>query len=168
MQMQLAARPAADSLVPMEPMHDTACVDGMAGIYPCKNVDLLAFVPLSAFSSTSTNSLWGWVDADNGDEYALIGANDGLVFYRLTPDPTHPVYLGKLPTHTGNSIWRDVRVYQHYAYVGSDANSGTHGIQVFDLHRLRGVSTPQIFTEDGHYGAFGNSHTLSINEDNRT
>ena len=165
MQMQLAARPAADSLVPMEPMHDTACVDGMAGIYPCKNVDLLAFVPLSAFSSTSTNSLWGWVDADNGDEYALIGANDGLVFYRLTPDPTHPVYLGKLPTHTGNSIWRDVRVYQHYAYVGSDANSGTHGIQVFDLHRLRGVSTPQTFTEDGHYGAFGNSHTLSINED---
>ncbi len=165
MRKLLADRPVPGALAPMEPRHATPCVDGMADIYPCDNVDLLAFVPVSAFSSSSTNSLWGWVDPDNGDEYALIGANNGIAFYRLTPDPTHPVYLGKLPTHTGNSVWRDVRVYQHYAYVGSDVNSGTHGIQVFDLHRLRGATTPQTFTEDGHYAGFGNSHTLSVNED---
>jgi choice-of-anchor B domain-containing protein len=165
MRMLLADRPAPGSRAPLEPMHETQCIDGMADGYPCENIDLLAFVPVSAFSASSTNSLWGWTDPDNGDEYALIGANNGIAFYRLTPDPTHPVYLGKLPTHTGNSMWRDVRVYQHYAYVGSDVNSGTHGIQVFDLHRLRGQTQPQTFTEDGHYGGFGNSHTLSVNED---
>lgn len=165
MRMLLADRPAPGSRAPLMPMHETHCIDGMADIYPCENIDLLAFVPVSAFSSSSTNSLWGWIDPDNEDEYALIGANNGIAFYRLTPDPTHPVYLGKLPTHTGNSAWRDVRVYQHYAYVGSDVNSGTHGIQVFDLHRLRGQTQPQTFTEDGHYAGFGNSHTLSVNED---
>jgi len=164
MRKQLAARPAPGSLAPMEPRHATPCVDGMAGEYPCDNVDLLAFVPVSSFSSSSTNSLWGWVDPDNNDEYALIGADDGVAFYRITPDPTHPVYLGKLPTHASNSLWRDVRVYQHYAYVGSDNNNG-HGLQIFDLHRLRGVSTPQTYTEDGHYSGFGSSHTLGINED---
>ncbi len=164
MQKQLADRPEPGARAPMEPQHLTHCVDGMAGNYPCSNVDLLAFVPVSAFSSSSTNSMWGWVDPDNDNEYALIGADDGIAFYLLSPDPTHPAYLGKLPTHASTSLWRDVRVYQHYAYVGSDNNSG-HGIQIFDLHRLRGVTTPQTFTEDGYYGAFGSSHTLSVNED---
>ena len=63
----------------------------------------------------------------------------------------------------GSSIWRDVRVYQNHAFVVSDANPG-HGMQVFDLTRLRDVTSPQTFTEDGHYSGFGSSHTISINE----
>ncbi|MBO9662132.1 choice-of-anchor B family protein [Dokdonella sp.] len=156
------ARPAQPT--PLAPMHATPCVDGMAGIYPCSNIDLLAFVPLAEFSAQSTNSLWGWTDPQSGIEYALVGANNGTAFYDLST-PDHPHYLGKLPTHagTGSSLWRDVRVYANHAYVISDANPG-HGLQVFDLTRLRGVTTPQTFTEDGYYGAFGSSHTISINE----
>lgn len=156
------ARPARPT--PLAPMHATPCVDGMAGLYPCSNIDLLAFVPLAEFSAQSTNSLWGWTDSQSGIEYALIGADNGTAFYDLST-PDHPRYLGKLPTHagTGSSLWRDVRVYADHAYVISDANPG-HGLQVFDLTRLRGVTTPQTFTEDGHYGAFGSSHTISINE----
>lgn len=163
MRAQLAAR-STPSNAPHTPMHEEACVDGMAGDYPCSNIDLLAFVPLSEFGSGLTNSLWGWVDPGNGDEYALIGADDGVVFYRLTPDPTHPVYVGKLLTFAGDSLWRDVRVYQNYAYVGSDNNPG-HGLQIFDLTRLRGLTTPQDFPAagDGHYSGFGSSHTLSVN-----
>jgi choice-of-anchor B domain-containing protein len=159
----LAARPSAPR--PLAPMHATPCVDGMAGIYPCSNIDLLAFVPLAEFSAGSTNSLWGWTDTD-GTEYALIGADNGIAFYRLA-DPTHPTYLGKLPTHAGthSSIWRDVRVYQDHAFIVSDYN-GAHGMQVFDLAALRGVTTtPQTFAETAWYGAFGSSHTISINED---
>lgn len=163
MQAQLAARPSAPR--PLAPMHATPCVDGMAGTYPCSNVDLLAFVPLAEFDSDSTNSLWGWTDPQSGIEYALVGADDGTAFYDLST-PDHPRYLGKLPTSagTGSSLWRDVRVYANRAYVISDANPG-HGLQVFDLTRLRGVTTPQSFSEDGHYGAFGSSHTISIDED---
>lgn len=159
MRARLAAQPT-----PLAPMHATPCVDGMAGPYPCSNIDLLAFVPLSEFTSSSTNSLWGWTDPQGGIEYALIGADNGTAFYDLST-PDHPRYLGKLPTHagTGESLWRDVRVYANHAYVISDANPG-HGLQVFDLTRLRGVTTPQTFTEDDHYGAFGSSHTISINE----
>ncbi|HEX5122289.1 MAG TPA: choice-of-anchor B family protein [Rhodanobacteraceae bacterium] len=156
-----SARPSTPR--PMRPQSSVPCVAGMAGGYPCQNVDLLAFVPLSVFSAVSTNSLWGWTDPADGVEYALVGADNGVAFFRLG-DPTQPTYLGKLPTHTGSSVWRDVRVYQHYAYVGSDNNPG-HGLQVFDLTRLRGQSTPQTFTEDGYYDGFGNSHTLSVNED---
>ncbi|MBA8889443.1 choice-of-anchor B domain-containing protein [Dokdonella fugitiva] len=156
-----AARPSAPR--PLAPMHATPCVNGMAGTYPCSNIDLLAFVPLAEFAASNTNSLWGWTDTD-GSEYALIGADNGVAFYRLT-DPTHPTYLGKLPTHagTGSSIWRDVRVYQDHAFVVSDNNPG-HGMQVFDLAALRGVTTAQTFAETAWYGAFGSSHTISINE----
>jgi choice-of-anchor B domain-containing protein len=161
MREHMEHRPAHEA---MAPASNVPCVDGMAGIYPCSNIDLLAFVPVSQFSATSTNSLWGWTDPESGIEYALIGANNGIAFYDLsTPDT--PRYLGKLPTTagTGSSIWRDVRVYQNFAFVVSDANPG-HGMQVFDLTHLRGVTTPQTFTEDGHYSAFGSSHTISINE----
>jgi choice-of-anchor B domain-containing protein len=163
MRAQLAARPSAPT--PLAPRHFTACVDGMADIYPCSNIDLLAFVPVSEFAAASTNSLWGWTDPTTSIEYALIGADNGIAFYALDP-ADHPRYLGKLPTHagTGSSLWRDVRVYADHAFVVSDNNPG-HGMQVFDLTRLRGVTTPQTFTEDGHYGAFGSGHTISVNED---
>ena len=163
MQAQLDARPPSPT--PLAPRHFTACVDGMADIYPCSNIDLLAFVPVSEFAAASTNSLWGWTDPTTQIEYALIGADNGVAFYDLSL-PDHPRYLGKLPTHAGTSesLWRDVRVYANHAFVVSDNNPG-HGMQVFDLTRLRGVAAPQTFTEDAHYGAFGSSHTISVNED---
>ncbi|HVJ61415.1 MAG TPA: choice-of-anchor B family protein, partial [Tahibacter sp.] len=161
MQRLIDARPKEPRV--LAPRHATPCVNGLADGYPCSNIDLLAFVPVSEFSATSTNSLWGWTDAQSGTEYALVGANNGTAFYDLS-QPTHPRYLGRLPTHTGNSLWRDVRVYQNTAYIVSD-NNGAHGLQVFDLTRLRGVTTPQTFTEDAHRNDFGRGHTIAINED---
>lgn len=152
------------AMSPLAPLHATPCVDGMAGIYPCSNIDLLAFVPVADFSATSTNSLWGWTDPSTQIEYALIGTDRSIAFFDLaTPD--HPRFLGSLPTHagTGSSAWRDVRVYANYAYVVSD-NNGAHGMQVFDLTRLRQVTTPQTFTENAHRADFTNGHTISINE----
>ena len=43
------------------------CVDGMAaGSYPCREIDLLAFVPLSDFNQSAANDIWGWVDPETG------------------------------------------------------------------------------------------------------
>lgn len=159
-QALLDARPARPQ--PLAPLHSTPCVNGMAATYPCSNVDLHSFTPLATFSSGSTNSLWGWTDPTTQIEYALIGADNGLAMFELA-DPTHPKYLGKLPTRTGSSAWRDVRVYANHAYVVSD-NNGAHGLQVFDLTRLRGVSTPQTFTADAIRSDFGRGHTIAINE----
>jgi choice-of-anchor B domain-containing protein len=167
MQGLLAARPAQPA--PLAPMHATPCVNGFAGVYPCSNIDLLAFEPVANFTASATNSLWGWTDPATGKEYALVGANNGTAFYDLST-PDHPRYLGKLPTHagTGSSSWRDVRTYANHAFVVSD-NNGAHGMQVFDLTRLRSVTTPQTFTEDAFYSQAGtatlrNVHTIAINE----
>ena len=149
---------------PGMPASATPCSGGMAGVYPCNNINLLAFVPIASMGCASSgNTVEGWVDSMTGKEYALMGCDNGVSFLDVS-DPVNPVYLGRLPGHNGStSLWRDIRVYSNRAYVGSEASG--HGIQVFDLTRLRGVSTPQTFTEDAHYDGLGNSHTIYINPD---
>src|SRR6185503_12098463 len=44
-------------------MGKTPCVGGMAGTFPCHNVDLSSFLPLSVISGESNiNDVWGWND----------------------------------------------------------------------------------------------------------
>jgi choice-of-anchor B domain-containing protein len=141
----------------------TPCENGMAGDYPCNGYDLQSFISLAELDTDRGNDSWGWTDPDNGDEYAIMGVKNGTVFIDIS-DPINPIYLGKLPTHTDNSTWRDIKVYQNYAFIVSEASN--HGMQVFDLTRLRNVSNaPETFTEDAHYDGFGSSHNLVINEE---
>lgn len=109
------------------------------------------------------NDLWGWADAETGDEYALMGMAGGTAFVNVS-DPSDPVFLGLLPTQTEASLWRDIKVYRDHAYVVAD-QSGMHGMQVFDLTRLRGLSGAQTFAADVVYGDFENAHNLAINEE---
>ena len=141
----------------------TPCDNGMAGSYPCNGYDLQSFIPFSTFNASSGNDSWGWTDPQDGKEYALMGLNNGTVFIDIS-DPVNPVYLGKLPTHTTSTTWRDVKVYNNHAFVVSEA--GGHGMQVFDLTRLRNVANPpETFTEDAHYDGFGSAHNIVINEE---
>lgn len=139
----------------------TPCVGGMAGSYPCDNVDLLAFVPLANIGGgANTNDIWGWVSPVTHKEYALVGCSNGTAFLDIS-NPVAPVYLGILPPHTGTSLWRDLETYQNYCFIGSEASG--HGMQIFDLLQLDNVSNPPLnFTETAHYNGFGNSHTLAI------
>jgi len=108
------------------------------------------------------NDIWGWTDPLDGKEYALLGKTTGTAFIDIT-DPVNPVFLGELPTHTSNSSWRDIKVYADHAFIVSEASG--HGMQVFDLTRLRNVANPPAtFTSDAHYGGFGNCHNIAINE----
>lgn len=141
------------------------CEDGMAGPYPCKNIDFLAYMPLSEIGGgANTNDLWGWFSPVTGKEYALVGCNNGTAFVDVS-DPVNPVYLGLLPPHSGNSLWRDLETYQNYCFIGSEAAG--HGLQVFDLLQLDNVTNPPVtFTESAHYGGFGNSHVVTIDRMN--
>ncbi len=145
--------------------HVTACIDGVAAGYACSNVDLAAQVSLAELGASAGqdgNDLWGWTDPLTGREYALMGVGNGMAFVDVTT-ADHPVVLGLLPTHSGNSLWRDVKVYQNHAYIVSEATS--HGMQVFDLTRLRNViAPPVVFSSDGHYAGFGRAHNIVINE----
>lgn len=155
-----ASEPPTTALTPLAL---TPCVGGQAGIYPCNNVDLMAFMPLNTIGGGSGNDIWGWTDPLDGKEYALMGRTSGTSFVDIS-DPENPVYLGNLPTHTSNSSWRDIKVYNNYAFIVSEASG--HGMQVFDLTELRTVVSPPVtFAETAHYNGFGGAHNIVINED---
>ncbi|MBB5869095.1 choice-of-anchor B domain-containing protein [Allocatelliglobosispora scoriae] len=156
-------QPAVRS-APITGLAATSCVGGTAAGYPCSNVDLLSVLPLASIGGGNGNSMWGWTDSATGKEYIIFGRTTGAAFIDVSV-PTAPVYLGNLPSYNGtSSSWRDIKVYANHAFIGADSIS-THGMQVFDLTRLRTVTTPQTFTADARYTGFGNSHTLSVNEE---
>jgi len=141
----------------------TPCDNGMAGIYPCNGFDLQSFISLTELETERGNDSWGWTDPQDGKEYAIMGVKNGTVFIDIS-DPINPIYLGKLPTTTNTSIWRDIKTYNNYAYIVSEASG--HGMQIFDLTRLRNVANPpEVFIEDSHYSGFGGSHNIVINEE---
>ena len=152
---------------------------GAKGEYPCQNVDMLSFVSLSDLGcSGQANDIWGWTDP-NGNEYALSGCSSGTSFVDIT-DPLTPLVLGFLPSQTVSSSWRDIKVFNGHAYIGSEASS--HGVQVLDLsqltdasNRYRSSATPlapqhnihfkTMFTATAVYTQVGSSHNIVINED---
>ncbi|MEO0506315.1 MAG: choice-of-anchor B family protein [Bacteroidota bacterium] len=140
----------------------TTCEGGMADIYPCQEYDLLLQMDLPAFGAQSVNDIWGWTDATTQNEYALLGLDNGVAFIDIS-DTENPVYLGKLPTQTNPSVWRDIKVFGDFAYIVAEAQD--HGMQVFDLKRLRNVqSPPVVFDADTRYANIGNAHNVVINE----
>ena len=139
------------------------CTSGNAGNYPCNGYDLLLNIPLSTFDTTFVNDSWGWTDPTTNKEYAIIGLKNGTAFVDISNTNT-PIYLGKLPTATVSDTWRDIKVYKNHAFIVSEANN--HGMQVFDLTRLRNVTNaPATFTADTHFTEFGSAHNIVINED---
>ncbi|HEU5209447.1 MAG TPA: choice-of-anchor B family protein [Longimicrobiales bacterium] len=146
---------------------ETPCNGGSAANFECAGVDLLAFMnvtDLGGDRGTEVNDVWGWTDAQTGKEYALVGRNDGTSFVDIS-NPTRPVFVGFLPRTEGSptAVWRDIKVYRDHAYIVADA-SGEHGVQVFDLARLRGASAPQTFTPDTTYHGIASAHNIVINE----
>ncbi len=138
---------------------------GMADIYPCEKIDLLQRVHIDNMGGTTGDTgsdIWGWTDPTTGKEYALVAMSYATTFVDIS-DPKNPIYLGKLPTATSTSIWRDVKTYANYAFIVSEASG--HGMQIFDLTKLRNVTTPPIdFGADFRYTDFGNAHNIVINE----
>jgi len=141
----------------------TPCTSGMAGSFECNGYDLISQIPLSTMNSVKANDSWGWTDPQDGKEYAIICLNEATAFIDIS-DPVNPVYLGQLPGESPiHSTWRDAKTYNNHVFIVSE-DSG-HGMQVFDLTRLRNVANPpEIFTTDAVYTGFGSAHNIAINE----
>ncbi len=151
-----------------------ACQDGSAAGFDCRNIDLLSFLPVESLgggNGTELNDIWGWTDQQSGREYALVGRSDGTAFVDIT-DPVNPVVIGDLPSHDSTrSVWRDIKVLNDYAVVVADNPLGPdgmrlHGMQIFDLTRLRDVdhgAAPVAFDEDGLYDGFERAHNVAVN-----
>jgi len=141
---------------------------GKAGEFECGNASLLSFLPIEAIGGkrgTRMNDNWGWTDSVTKREIAILGRTDGTSFVDIT-DPANPRYLGNLPKTKGSpsAAWRDMKVYKDHVFIVAD-NSGEHGMQVFDLTRLRTVRTPQLFAPDLTYDRINSAHNIVSNEE---
>jgi choice-of-anchor B domain-containing protein len=155
--------------VPQERMSRIRCEDGQAGIFPCHKIHLASFMPLSELDSIWANDVWGWTDPQTGRDYALVKKFEGTAFVDIT-NAYDPVYLGTLPTEvpggdTGG-IWGDLKVYDNHAFIVTESDG--HGMQVFDLTRLRGVTEERVWTPDNTVKSFGHAHNIAMNEDTAT
>ena len=144
------------------------CIDGFAGNYPCSGYNLLGHLSIEDLSinfeeNTRVNDSWGWKDPLTGKEYAIVGLSSHTSFVDMS-DPKNLLLIGILPTASVNSIWRDIKVYNNYAFIVSEASD--HGMQIFDLTRLRNTENiPTVFNSDSHFTDFGRAHNIVINEE---
>ena len=160
-----------DASDPLDPILGTEvqCDAGDAAGYECGQVDLVSFLPLAEMGTrrgVRLSDVWGWTDSESGREYGLVGHLEGTVFVDLT-DPSVPVFLGELPRTEGSpgSTWRDIKVYKDHAFIVADG-AGAHGMQVFDLTRLRSLAEiPATFEADLTYDGIHSAHNIVINED---
>ncbi len=148
---------------------EIACEDNAAGGYDCDNVNIVSFLPINELAGgrgSRLNDIWGWTDPENGREIAIVGRTDGTSFVDLT-DPYNPVMLGNLPKTPGSrsAVWRDMKVYRDHTYIVADG-AGAHGVQVFDLRRLRDVAgDPPTFEPDFLYEGINSAHNIVLNEE---
>ncbi len=148
---------------------EVACGEGgSADQFECSRVDILSFLSIDAIGGgrgVRVNDLWGWTDPQTGREYTLVGRNNGVSFVDST-DPTRPRYLGSLAKTPGSqsAAWRDFKVFDSHVFVVADG-AGQHGVQVFDLTRLRDVGDePAAFEPDALYRGIASAHNIAINE----
>ena len=145
------------------------CVNNQSGEFACNEMELVSYVSaedLGAARGMMVNDIWGWTDPETGKEWALVGRMDGTSFVDVS-NPEKPVVVGNLPLTRGANpnLWRDIKVYRNHAYIVADG-AGQHGMQVFDLTRLRNVSkTPTTFEPDTTYPGIHSSHNIVINEE---
>jgi len=140
------------------------CENGRIGEFTCVNMELVAHMPVDALGGARgvwVNDVWGWTDPQTRRDYALVARRDGAAFVDVT-DPARPLLIGSLPRTDGSppSVWRDIKVLDNHAFIVADG-AGAHGMQVFDLTRLRAVSdTPAVFRPDTTYHAMHSAHNV--------
>lgn len=157
-------------------MTATDCSNGLAGNYPCNNIDLIYHLPFSAVNeATQGNDIWGWTHTSTEREFLIWCVNVGTYFVEITHAAAAPPNAAAAPTvvgflpHSGESAsgWHDVKVIDDYAYIGSEAKK--HGMQIFDLTRLLNANENTQFDSDadGIYRGTARSHNIVANPDTK-
>ena len=116
------------------------------------NVQFLA--NLNPTPSAGYANIWGYV-APDGTEYALLGCGNGTSIISLA-NPSNPVQCAFIPAP--NSTWRELKVWDHYAYVATDVTG--NGLQIIDLSQL--PTTATLVNTLNTY--FNNCHDLLIDD----
>ena len=139
------------------------CINGKADGYPCKDIDLLAHVPLSAMEGGGVADVMGWVDPETKKEYAVVGGAGGVRFFDVSK-PTKPVYLGRVLGKPDVALpWQELEILNNHAYIVCDLSPC--GLQIFDLTRLRGVEAAVPVWRPDVVVPIGTVHSIASNPD---
>lgn len=100
--------------------------------------------------------------APNGNEYALLGADQGMIIVDVT-NPTNVTQIVQIPMVS--SLWKEIKVYQNYAYVTTEGSGGA--LQIVDLSAIPATSAASYnyhtYTGDGAInGQLSTVHALHI------
>ncbi|MBK6997684.1 MAG: choice-of-anchor B family protein [Lewinellaceae bacterium] len=112
------------------------------------------------YSNQNLANIWGY--AAGGNEYALVGAKNGLSIVDVS-DPSSPSEIALIAGPS--SDWREVKTYQHYAYVVSE---GGGGVLIVDLSELPDPPPSSDYHNYNGNGAINGllvrAHALHIDE----
>lgn len=104
------------------------------------------------------SDIWGYA-APDGTEYAIVGVYDGVSIVNLS-DPANPVEADFIPGPS--SIWRDIKTWDHYAYV---TNETGNGLLVIDLSTLPSTVNYHYWAPNiPGLGTLSSVHNLWIDE----
>jgi choice-of-anchor B domain-containing protein len=109
------------------------------------------------FPGQTLANIWGY--SAGGKEYALVGAQNGMVIIDITI-PTAPVPIDTIPGPS--NLWKEIKTYGTYAYVVSE---GGFGVQVVNLSTLPAGNLPyQSVYPVIPAGTVNSSHALHVDE----
>ncbi|MBC7776074.1 MAG: choice-of-anchor B family protein, partial [Phycisphaerae bacterium] len=126
---------------------------------PAQNINVNYQGTFTYFYQPLSN-LWGY--AADGNEYALVGGKNSFSIVNVT-DPTSP---SEIVAIAGNaSDWREVKTYQHYAYVVSEGGGGLLIADLTELpNSLPGSAYNAYFGDGAINGLLHKAHSLHIDE----
>ena len=140
------------------------CFRAAAQVYPSQNISLVGHIS----PNTSTVSLpnigqkysgcWGWYQSSKNKEYAISGGTNGTYFIDITSAATPS--LCDYVAGQSVSTWREIKTYQNYCYVVSDATF-PNSFQIIDMQYL--PDSAHVVYEG--LDLFYLSHTIWIDND---
>lgn len=124
-----------------------------------QNLNITLAAQLSYGTETLAN-ICGY--ASGGNEYALVGAAGGMSIVDVTT-PSSPNVIVQIPMV--NNLWKEIKVYSHYAYVTTEGSGGA--LQIVDLNALPATNASSYsyhtYTGDGSIsGQLSTVHALHI------
>lgn len=102
----------------------------------------------------NVNDIWAYVD-DAANEYAIVGTQSGVSIVDVTV-PTEAKELFYIGGEV--STWRDIKTYEHYAYINNETKGG---LLIIDLSELPEKIDTFSFIDRGK---INKSHNLYIDE----
>ncbi|MBT5223962.1 MAG: hypothetical protein HOM19_00860, partial [Candidatus Marinimicrobia bacterium] len=102
------------------------------------------------------SDVWGYTSLD-GEDYAMMGILEGVVFIRVEDMTIIDTVLG--PMQSDAYFHRDIKTFENYAFVVSENTGTNEGMQIIDLSTLPdSVSLTSTYIYNDHI----RSHNMSI------